>query len=266
MGDVQHGSEAGRPTGGVCSRRSFLSSSAMTFVAPLLAGCGEDVVGPGEAPRLSARPGTPGISAPVGESQLGLREAGPDGLLYVPTTYNPGTPLPLFVMLHGAGGSATGLEGVFTWGETNGFAVLLPEARGRTWDRVTFGSDVGFLDLALEHVFERVRIDPTRIALAGFSDGASYALSLGVSNGDLFTHLLGFSPGYFLPSDPVIGKPRVFISHGTFDSVITISASRDNIAPWFSASGYDLTYEAWAGGHSLTAETFGAGVSWWWSP
>ena len=263
--DNGNGNGNGWPTWGACTRRSFLSSGAMAFVSPLLVGCGDDAVGlEGGGPRFSARPGAPGVSAEVGESQLGLGDAGRDGLLYVPTTHNQGDPLPLFVMLHGAGGSATGLEGVFTWGETHGFAVLLPESRGATWDPRVLSSDVAFLDRALQHVFDRWHVDPTRIALAGFSDGASYGLTLGVSNGDLFTHLLGCSPGYLFPRDPVVGRPRVFISHGIFDSVITISASRDNIAPWFEASGYDVTYEAWVGGHSLTAETFGTGFSWWW--
>ena len=38
-------------------------------------------------------------------------------------------------------------------------------------------------------------IDPSRIAMAGFSDGASYSLSVGLANGDLFSAVFGFSPG-----------------------------------------------------------------------
>ena len=55
------------------------------------------------------------------------------------------------------------------------------------------------MDQAVHHVFERYSIDPGRIGLAGFSDGASYALSLGVANGDLFTHIMAFSPGFMRP-------------------------------------------------------------------
>jgi hypothetical protein len=35
------------------------------------------------------------------------------------------------------------------------------------------------------------RIDPARLAFAGFSDGGSYALSLGVTNGDVASHVIG---------------------------------------------------------------------------
>jgi len=34
----------------------------------------------------------------------------------------------------------------------------------------------------------------------GFSDGASYALSVGITNGDLFTHVIAFSPGFVAPA------------------------------------------------------------------
>src|SRR3712207_7974813 len=51
---------------------------------------------------------------------------------------------------------------------------------------------------------------------AGFSDGASYALSLGIPNGDLFTHLVAFSPGFAAP-DGQRGHPRVFVGHGVDD-------------------------------------------------
>jgi predicted esterase len=42
-------------------------------------------------------------------------------------------------------------------------------------------------------------VDRSAICCSGFSDGASYALSLGLSNGDLFSHILAFSPGFMRP-------------------------------------------------------------------
>ena len=67
-------------------------------------------------------------------------------------------------------------------------SVLAPDSRGTTWDAIRegFGDDVTFIDRALEHVFARVSIDPARVTVGGFSDGASYALSLGLANGDVF--------------------------------------------------------------------------------
>ena len=45
----------------------------------------------------------------------------------------------------------------------------------------------------------------TWMCASGFSDGASYALSLGAANGDLFTHIAAFSPGFMRPPVSVGG-------------------------------------------------------------
>jgi hypothetical protein len=55
----------------------------------------------------------------------------------------------------------------------------------------------------------------------GLSDGASYALSLGLLNGDLFTHVIAFSPG-FVAKGTRRGNPQVFVSHGLRDQVLPI--------------------------------------------
>jgi predicted esterase len=41
----------------------------------------------------------------------------------------------------------------------------------------------------LSFVFDAYPVDPERIAVSGFSDGASYALSLGLINGTLFSQV-----------------------------------------------------------------------------
>jgi len=76
--------------------------------------------------------------------------------------------------------------------------IVAPDSRGRTWDAIEgrMGPDVEFIDTALRSVFAHVRVNPARVAMAGFSDGASYALGLGLANGDLFSHVIAFSPGF----------------------------------------------------------------------
>ncbi|MEJ2187763.1 MAG: hypothetical protein P8Z36_17880, partial [Gemmatimonadota bacterium] len=119
----------------------------------------------------------------------------------------------------------------------------MPDSRGATWDRARgdFGADVGFLDAALAQTFRQCRVDPSRVALGGFSDGASYALSLGVGNGDLFTHLAAFSPGFVNSGEELVGKPVIFVSHGAQDPVLDVRGSRDQIVPLLQDAGYDVT-------------------------
>src|SRR5690606_19823886 len=90
-----------------------------------------------------------------------------------------------------------------------------------TWDAIRgdFAHDFAKLDALLTQSFERCNVDPARIASAGFSDGASYALSIGLMNGDLFTHIVAHSPGFII-SNVRSGKPKVYISHGRQDEVL----------------------------------------------
>src|SRR5688500_8036566 len=157
---------------------------------------------PGDG-NLSARPGMPVESATPGLHRLWLdRER--DALLYVPAGVSADRPAPLAVMLHGAGGTGhNAISLLRALADETGTVLLAPDARGRTWDIIlgAYGPDVAFLQRALEAAFERCRVDVGHVAVGGFSDGASYALSLGVANGDLFTHVLAFSPGFMAPPE-----------------------------------------------------------------
>ncbi len=197
-----------------------------------------------------------------GVQVLGLT-SGRDGLLFVPKRRGAAEPAPLLVMLHGAGGQATQLVDRFVeTAEARGYLILAPESRGRTWDVILggYGPDVAFIDRALGRVFERRAVDPNRIAIAGFSDGASYALSLGIANGDLFTDVLAFSPGYMAPSRHE-GRPRIFVSHGVHDAVLPIDACSRRLAATLRAAGYDLDYREFDGGHAVPPEMVTAAVA-----
>ncbi|HEX8460720.1 MAG TPA: alpha/beta hydrolase-fold protein, partial [Segetibacter sp.] len=140
-----------------------------------------------------------------------------DGLIYVPKGYTKEKPAPVAVMLHGAGGQANhGLDLLRQYADENNIILLSPASRDVTWDVMvarSFDKDVIFINQALSIVFNRYNIDTSHIAIGGFSDGASYALCLGLSNGDLFTHIIAFSPGFSFTVEKR-GKPAVFISHG----------------------------------------------------
>ncbi len=220
--------------------------------------------------RLMARPGHPvgpPERTPAGASRrpepLGIGTAR-DGLLLVPASSHADIPAPLVVMLHGAGGDARDIFPVLQplVGEL-GFILLAPDSRGRTWDLLLggYGPDVAFLDRALARTFERYAVDPARIAIAGFSDGASYALSIGLANGDLFTHVLAFSPGFMAPAVQ-LGAPRLFISHGTRDGVLPISVCSRRIVPRVRRAGYAVRYEEFDGGHTVPPHVARTAVEW----
>jgi phospholipase/carboxylesterase len=187
-----------------------------------------------------------------------------DGLLYVPRSHSNKHPSPLVLMLHGAGShSGKGIEPFHRLADDAGLILVAPDSRGRTWDVLLggFGPDVMFIDRALAAVFDRYAIDPKRIAVEGFSDGASYALALGITNGDLFTHVIAFSPGFSAPGRPR-GLPDFFVSHGTQDEVLPINDTSREVVPMLERAGYDVTYREFEDGHAHPPEVEEAALEW----
>jgi phospholipase/carboxylesterase len=214
--------------------------------------------------RLRARPVRVTGSAPVGLQPLMLGAAR-DSYLYVPTTYSADRPAPLVLLLHGAGGHARqGLNLSRSLADAAGLLLLAPASRDHTWDLLVdrrYGPDAAMIDQALEQTVSRYAIDPERLAIGGFSDGASYALSLGITNGDLFTHVIAFSPGFVAPAGHT-GSPRIFVSHGTCDGVLPIGRCSRRIVPELERGGYDVLYREFDGGHTILPEIASEAVGW----
>lgn len=217
------------------------------------------------AGRLTVRPQPPASQSdpPRGQQALGLARPR-DGVLYVPPGYRPDRPAPLVLILHGAGGDAWQMLPLLTGlADTHGFIILSPDSRGRTWDVILGGydADIRFIDRALQRVFATYAVDPAQVAIGGFSDGASYALSLGLINGDLFTHVLAFSPGFMAPTQEH-DSPRFFISHGVYDDVLPIRRTSRRMVPLLKKAGYDVTYREFDGPHVVPPDIVQAAIGW----
>jgi predicted esterase len=165
----------------------------------------------------------------------------------------PDSPVPLVVYLHGSGSDPVrALPVLEREAQQLQFLLLVPKSFHYTWDVILggFGPDVTAIDTSLSRIFERFPVDPDRIALAGFSDGASYALTLGLLNGSLFRRILAYSPGFVVPGEPD-GHPAIFLSHGIADPVLPIDRCSRRIAPELRSRGYDVDYREFEGGHEV---------------
>lgn len=169
----------------------------------------------------------------------------------------------LMVLLHGAGGRGARIrERYRDAAETSGFTIVAPDSQGVTWDviRGTWGPDVASIDRELQRVFSEQTFDPRHIGICGFSDGASYALSLGLTNGDLFSHVLAFSPGFARPASRH-GSPRIFIAHGTEDEILPVDHTRALVAR-LRADRYDVRYDEFRGTHRTPEDVALAAFRW----
>ncbi|WP_242063296.1 alpha/beta hydrolase family protein [Nostoc sp. FACHB-892] len=132
--------------------------------------------------QLLSRPTRPTTTALTGLHSLGL-DGQRDGFVYVPESYRTDQPAPLVLILHGAGGDAEGaLKILYHLAIRIATILLAVDSRQQTWDiiRGSYGPDIAFIDRALAQTFSHYAIAPNQVAIAGFSDGASYALSVGI--------------------------------------------------------------------------------------
>jgi phospholipase/carboxylesterase len=264
------------------SRRRFaLGAAGLLTSSVLVDGCARHVDSP-EARRgtLLARPRSGVTTLESGLRRLGVGSAR-DAVLRLPPSVGS-QPMPLLVLLHGAGGDGEHfLRRLLPMASAARVALLAPDSRNSTWDAVLpvyrtlidaidpephlmgFGPDVVFLDQVLEQVFQVVAVDRARIAIGGFSDGASYALSLGLLNGDLFSRIIAFSPGLIAggPPEDRRERPLVFVSHGRADRTLPIDRSSRRIVSTLRKRGYEVTYREFDGGHeipeAIVREAFG---------
>jgi predicted esterase len=234
-------------------RRGFVGLLGATVIAPALPAWRSLYAGP----RITARPGKA-----TGQWRLGLTslwEGKPGAFLYVPKSYDPAKPLPLVVALHGATQRANFSLRVWTpQADAAGFILLAPESEGMTWDAIRgeYGDDVLRIDRALKLVFDRVNIDPMRVIMEGFSDGASYGIGLALENRDLFTHIIANSPGFITFHDRKASgrRPKIYVSHGRQDPILPFERAGARVVGQLRSDGHSVQFREFDGGHSVPVD------------
>ena len=188
---------------------------------------------------------------PPGDHKLGLSDER-DATLIVPGTLDPEAASKLVVLFHGAGGSFERIAPIMRHhAERHGFLLLVPQSMFVTWDIVIagHGPDRERLDEALRWVADRFLLDPAHLAFAGHSDGGSYSLTTGLSNGRIVTHIMAMSAGFMTVLSQE-GAPRVFVAHARQDEQTPIDTAGRSHAVKLRAAGYDLTYIEYDGPHA----------------
>ena len=206
----------------------------------------------------------------VGLQKLSRR----NGLLYIPPDH--AEPLPLLILLHKAGGSASewfsGGGSYAPYADKGRFIILAPESPGPTWGigPKNWGYDYLAINRALEEAFARCAIDRNRLAVGGFSDGASYALSLGLANGDVFSYVIALSPGFIvrarargrIGNNHEIQVPLVYIAHGVGDNVLPIGSTSRVFVSSLRKNGYKVEFREFSGGHHVSRQVVDQAMSW----
>jgi len=178
------------------------------------------------------------------ERTLGVGGVERSYILDVPAHLTPERPVPLLLDFHGFGHSAAGVwrvSGFRELGMREGFVTAYPQGLpvhllGREdagWEMTIDGNrDVAFAAALIDKLEEEYCIDPQRIFVTGFSNGAFLSHVLGCRMADRIAAIAPVSGGSLdLPCNP----PRavsVIIFHGRNDAIVEVSSGRKLFEEW----------------------------------
>jgi phospholipase/carboxylesterase len=212
--------------------------------------------------RIDARHPDGGItSAPGGLSTISNGVT--LGHLLLPESIVPTRKYPLVTIFHGAGRQDELLARAYGDEPASRNAVFfIPRSTSMTWDLLAGDDrpDLDFLEHAYAEIYRRVPVDHARQALIGYSDGASYALAVGLSNPRLFAAVMGWAAGFVVfdtaaiaPTDP---RPRILLEHGSHDPVFPFEQVALRNCAILRRLGYQVELRVDEGGIHWPAPTF----------
>jgi len=165
---------------------------------------------------------------------------------YVPPGYQPDTPLPVVIALHGRPGTAAGMAYILDLNRVaaaNNFIVVYPSGSlvigaepGREWNytrglasyypqniTVVDVDDAAFLSLVIDDLALDLAIDQRRVYIAGFSNGGFMTQRLACEASNRFAAFASIAatipPDYALLCENTPPVP-ILLMHGTYDAVI----------------------------------------------
>ncbi len=183
--------------------------------------------------------------------------------LLMPDEIDPEGAYPLITVLHGAGRQDEQLSKVFRdEPEQRQALFLIPRSVLPTWDLLTgMGrDDLDFLEYAYDLIYRRYPIDPKRQALLGYSDGASYGLTVGLSNPNIFSAVLGWAAGFEVFDREAAAesatRPRVLLEYGTHDPIFPFERIALPMRANLEQLGYTVEFRVDEGGKHWPSGTF----------
>jgi phospholipase/carboxylesterase len=192
------------------------------------------------------------------------------GVLLTPAQLDPSRRYPLITVLHGAGRQDEMLvKACRGQPEKRQALFFVPRSLAPTWDLIAGGGrpDLDFLEFAYDLIYRRYPVDAQRQAMVGYSDGASYALSVGISNPRIFRAVMGWAAGFVAydftfvtEADP---KPDILLEYGTQDELFPYETVALPMRDSLQEAGYPLEFRTDEGGRHWPSGYFqGQALDW----
>lgn len=184
-------------------------------------------------------------------------------VLLTPREIDPQRAYPLITVFHGAGRQDEQLvKALRDEPEKRAALFFVPRSRLQTWDLIATADrhDLDFLEWAYDLIYRRYPVDPLRQGLLGYSDGASYALSVGLSNPHIFCAVMVWAAGFRVIDeallDPTARKPRILLEHGTHDQLFPFEKIALPLREALEHAGYSVEFRVDQGGQHWPSGDF----------
>jgi predicted peptidase len=271
-------------------------SIGICLLVALAAGCGSDSSKGKSSSSSATAPATSSSTTPTGGGTGpapggGTGSGGTGGIsgeftrtyqgrsyrLYVPDTYQVGTPAPLAVFFHGAGDSSANFYNTvkgsgWTAGARAEAAILVvPDTKSPTGSFPNWSGNPNndipqmeaefaeVLALVRDDVATRYNVDSTQLHAAGFSDGGLFVAVAGIPHADVATSsIFGYGWGAFYPVTPQRKGP-VHMACGTNDQFFN---GAQQSQAFLTQQGHDVLWEPVNGvGHLFSGISAAIGPS-----
>jgi phospholipase/carboxylesterase len=223
--------------------------------------------------RLANKPDLPARAGPVDWAGPDCHESATSGLIHcvrLPQGIEPATSVPVVVMLHGWGGDESSMW-LFKRVIPAKTAVITPRAPldlgngGYAWflrnDPLHLTEPESLLEAIakLEYFLTRLPqlypVDPRRLLLIGFSQGAAVTNSLVMARPELVIGVallsgMGFELPELVPQAMSLADLPVFIAHGTRDETVPLGAAQQ-ACQTYTRLGATVTYAEYNVGHKM---------------
>lgn len=147
------------------------------------------------SPPAAPPPAAPPPAAAEAPFPPGMSSATLEGLrcsVVMPPEWDPAKERSLVVILHGNGGTETGMAGSLQFLAEREFVVVAPKSRGLGWD----AKDVEAVRRITADLKKRLKVGPARLHAAGFSNGGWNLAPLAFDEALVFTSACWIAAGY----------------------------------------------------------------------
>ena len=185
-------------------------------------------------------------------------------LIYVPESYDPDSPTPLVISIHGFVQWPAHQQSMTGWNQLadeDGFLVVYPRGTGfpLRWNTrpVSNGSgskeqDLQFFSDLLDHLEQTYNIDPERVYVNGMSNGGGMSDLLACELSDRIAAIGGVAGAYLYPRDDC--NPRrpvpVIAFHGQDDQIVPYQGGTSSRNEQFMFTTVEDWAASWATNNS----------------